>query len=129
MPERRDPAAVQVVATTGGPGVLVASGGPAALMHAALGRALGGGVLAEDQRMVLTALQRACGQAEQRRAARLGFARETPRQVPQATFDTPEVLAQRLGISVQAVRRRCRRGRVPGAELVGGRWRIPAEES
>jgi excisionase family DNA binding protein len=44
---------------------------------------------------------------------------------PPAGYLTPEAAAARLGISPQAVRRRCREQRIQGARMIGRSWCIP----
>lgn len=120
----------KVTSRAEGPVVVVASGGEASRAAVAIRRALEMAGLPPGSAIVreLRDLYGALTLAEQQRARGEGFADERRCQCPSPdSLLTPAAVAKVVGVTPKTVRERCRRGQIPGARQVDGRWLIPTE--
>jgi hypothetical protein len=123
-----DPLAVR--ATPSGPVVVVPSGGAALRVAGAVrvtveSARLPAGSAAE---VLMRDLVNALLRAESLRERGAGFTRESSVAASSASWVTPREVANRTGLTPQAVTAQCRLGRWPGAEQIEGRWRIPTAQ-
>lgn len=116
---------VRIVETPDGPALQIPAG-DAARVAAAMGRLLAVRPEWASPDAVLSSVHRGLLRVEEHHAAGRGSAPGTTGGPVSDDLLGTASAALLLGVSPRAVRKRAARGSIPGAQLIEGRWMIPA---